>query len=52
MNNNEQTERERFLHCPACAERLSLVTQILDPRRGKTVRLFKCNKCGERIWEE
>ena len=39
MNNNEQTERERFLHCPACAERLSLVTQILDPRRGKTVRL-------------
>ena len=48
----ETPQRDRFLHCPACATPLQLTHQFLDPQHGKTVRLFKCEKCGERIWDE
>jgi transcription initiation factor IIE alpha subunit len=44
--------RDRFLHCPVCATALKLTHQFLNPNQGRTIRLFKCEKCGERIWDE
>jgi transcription initiation factor IIE alpha subunit len=53
VDDQEATQtRDRFLHCPACATVLQLSHQFLDPESGKTIRLFKCEKCGERIWDE
>jgi transcription initiation factor IIE alpha subunit len=54
MNHIQETmeTRDQFLYCPACATPLRLTHQFLDPKQGKTVRLFKCEKCGERIWDE
>jgi transcription initiation factor IIE alpha subunit len=53
MNETQEAqERNRFLHCPACAAALQLSHQFLDPERGKTICLFKCEKCGERVWDE
>ena len=37
--------------CPRCEAKPSLVRQILDPRTGKTVRMFEC-KCGKHNWSE
>ena len=37
--------------CPACAAFPSLSRQFMNPRDGKTVRLYEC-QCGERIWDE
>lgn len=39
------------LFCSACASELLRVIVILDTRRGRTVRLFKC-ECGELIWDD
>lgn len=33
--------------CPACAAFPKLATRFLDPRSGKTIRLYRC-QCGER----
>jgi len=53
MNSKPQTQaKDQFLHCPACAVQLQLTHQFLDPKDGKTIRLFKCDRCGERIWDE
>jgi transcription initiation factor IIE alpha subunit len=48
----ETDSRDELHFCPACATELELTHQFLDPKQGKTVRLFKCEKCGERVWEE
>lgn len=38
--------------CPRCEEGgLRLVQTILDPRKGKTIRIFEC-QCGECIWDD
>jgi transcription initiation factor IIE alpha subunit len=53
MDDDQETQTEdRSLHCPACAYGLQLTHQFLDPEKGKTIRLFKCERCGERIWDE
>lgn len=35
--------------CTRCASKLRLFSYILDPRDGKTFRLFRC-RCGELVW--
>jgi formate dehydrogenase maturation protein FdhE len=39
--------------CPACASTPTRpgVIVILDTRKGKAVRLFRC-QCGELIWDD
>jgi transcription initiation factor IIE alpha subunit len=44
--------KDRFLHCPACAAALQQTQQFFDPKQDKTIRLFKCERCGERIWDD
>jgi len=38
--------------CPICAASLRLAEHILDPSTNKTVRLYQCQQCGQRVWEE
>lgn len=52
ISEKEKQARDRFLYCPACATALHLVHQFLDPEHGKTIRLFECERCGERIWDD
>ncbi|QQO21817.1 hypothetical protein JJB98_18670 [Bradyrhizobium diazoefficiens] len=44
----EQTQDSR-LRCPSCAAFPPLTEKFLNPRDGKTVRLYQCD-CGEHIW--
>jgi len=37
--------------CKKCDAQPYLVRRILDPRTGKTIRMFEC-KCGSRTWSE
>jgi hypothetical protein len=37
--------------CPTCAALPRLTQSILDPRKGRTVRLYQC-QCGERMWDD
>jgi len=47
---NKETRADRG--CPRCEEaRLRLVQTMLDPRKGKTIRIFEC-QCGESIWDD
>ena len=53
MTESEEIEtRDRFLHCPACSAPLQQTHQFLDPKNEKTIRLFRCERCGERIWDD
>lgn len=46
----QQTQDPRP-RCPTCAAFPHLTHAILEPRTGKTVRLYRC-RCGERIWDD
>jgi hypothetical protein len=37
--------------CPRCNSGSLLVRTMLDPRNGKSVRMFEC-KCGARTWDD
>jgi hypothetical protein len=37
--------------CPKCASEIVRLIVILDTRKGKPVRLFRC-RCGELIWDD
>ena len=45
-----QTE-DHELRCAACSAVPRLIQRMLDPRSGKTLRLYRC-QCGEHVWEE
>jgi hypothetical protein len=45
----EETKEE--LKCIRCGDRPNIVQIMLDPRRGKTLRMYEC-RCGERIWDD
>jgi hypothetical protein len=45
---SDQATRPR---CPSCNALPTLVDTMLDPRKGRIVRLYRCS-CGERIWDE
>jgi hypothetical protein len=37
--------------CGHCREKPSLMMTMLNPRSGRTVRVYKCD-CGEQTWTE
>jgi hypothetical protein len=37
--------------CSYCGQQPALVRSMLDPTRGRTVSMFKC-QCGEQTWRE
>jgi hypothetical protein len=37
--------------CSHCGQQPALIRSMLDPRQGRTVRMFKC-QCGEQTWRE
>jgi hypothetical protein len=39
------------LKCIRCGDRPNTVQIMLDPRTGKTLRMYEC-RCGERIWDD
>jgi len=43
-----ETPAEHDLLCPRCAAPPRLVITMLDPQKGKTVRVFEC-RCGKTI---
>jgi hypothetical protein len=47
----EETKEELELKCIRCGDRPNIVQIMLDPRRGKTLRMYEC-RCGERIWDD
>lgn len=38
--------------CPTWAAFPQLTHSMLEPRSGRTVRQYKCDKCGERVWND
>jgi hypothetical protein len=38
--------------CPTCAAFPRLTNAFLDPRRDKSIRLYECEKYGQRIWDD
>jgi formate dehydrogenase maturation protein FdhE len=47
--NKAQDNNDIF--CPRCAIRPMLVIVMLDSRKGKTIRVFRC-QCGEMLWDD
>ena len=47
----QQQTRDTRRRCPTCAAFPKLTHRFLDPRQGKTIRLYRC-QCGERIWDD
>ena len=37
--------------CASCGDKPALAHTMLDPQKGVTVRMFKC-ECGEQTWLE
>lgn len=48
----KQQTQDGSPRCPSCAAFPRLTTSMLDVKRNKTVRLFTCGSCGERIWDD
>jgi hypothetical protein len=46
----KQQTQDHGPRCPTCAAFPRLAQSLLDPIKGRTVRLFQC-QCGERIWD-
>jgi hypothetical protein len=40
-----------ILLCSSCGDKPALVRSMLDPAKGVTFRMFKC-QCGEQTWSE
>jgi hypothetical protein len=38
--------------CTACAAFSRLTTAMLDTSSGKIIHLYKCDQCGERVWDD
>jgi hypothetical protein len=38
--------------CRTCAAPSRLIMTMLDTRTGKPIRLYKCQNCGQRIWDD
>jgi hypothetical protein len=37
--------------CNQCSKKPALLRTMLNPKNGRTVRMFKC-ECGEQTWTE
>jgi hypothetical protein len=42
--------KPRDPQCRRCGSVVSNVETFLDPRSGRSMRIYKCD-CGERIWD-
>ena len=51
LTGEETEETKEELRCIRCGDRPNIVQIMLDPRRGKTLRMYEC-RCGERIWDD
>ncbi len=38
--------------CPKCAAFQRHTLSFLDSTRGRTVSIYECRRCGERIWHD
>jgi len=47
----EPQNQDQELRCHTCSAFPRLAQRMLDPRTGKTFRLYRC-ECGESVWEE
>jgi len=47
----QQQTRDTQRRCPTCAAFPKLTHRFLNPKQGKTIRVYQC-KCGERIWDD
>ena len=47
----QRNQQDTVRRCPACAALVHPVHTILDPAKGRTVRVFEC-ECGELIWDD
>jgi len=47
-----QQMQDRGPRCATCAAFPRLALSILDTRTSKTFRLYRCNKCGERVGDD
>jgi hypothetical protein len=45
----EPQNQDQELRCHACSAVPRLAQRILDPKTGKTLRLYRC-ECGQRVW--
>jgi hypothetical protein len=46
----EKQDRSRpTLSCAKCGEQARFVTNILDPKTGRTFLMYEC-KCGNKSW--
>jgi transposase len=38
--------------CRFCGQEEEILRVILDSDTGDSIQIFKCERCGERTWEE
>jgi predicted RNA-binding Zn-ribbon protein involved in translation (DUF1610 family) len=38
--------------CPKCLAAIRLIRTVFDAAKGRDVRMFECDDCGQRIWED
>jgi predicted RNA-binding Zn-ribbon protein involved in translation (DUF1610 family) len=38
--------------CPKCLATIRLIRTVFDAAKGRDVRMFECDDCGQRIWED
>lgn len=43
---------ERAPRCPKCSGSVRLQLSLLDPRLGRKVRLYKCPRCDDYVWDD
>ena len=43
------SETKEASHCVRCGEEPKLVGTMLDSRKGRTIRMIRC-QCGEQTW--
>jgi hypothetical protein len=38
--------------CPNCLSEVRQVRSMMDPMTGRAVRMFECDDCGQRGWDD
>jgi hypothetical protein len=38
--------------CQKCLATVRFIRSILDPATGRSVRIFECDDCGQRTWDD
>ena len=48
----KQQQQGKAPVCPNCGTLPRLTHRFLDTRNEKTVRLYQCDDCGKRVWDD